>query len=175
MLDFVESIEQHFILAMELLNFISLLWILLWTRRAGSRIVEAIAMRIGLRSGRGGKIPSVVDRLTQLADKYLPQQVGGSAEAPVEEKEIEIEGIGSFKPSEIQSLAKKYLPQVKKAAGFGDEGADVGVDIVKRLATGAPVGWQDALPWIMELLKPEAKGEQAERQSAGPSGAAWDS
>jgi len=159
-------------IVVEVINLISLAWIVLWTKRAGSRIVDSIAMRLGLRTGRAGKNASPLDALQAIVDRVLPGKEAPAAEA--EEKSIDIPGIGTVTESEIQGLAAKYLPQAKQLvkAGQGDKLALPGgdMDILSQLAKGGKgLSWEDAIPWVISLLNtPVAPGQAQGGKPANP-------
>jgi len=151
-------------LAVELVNLGILGYILHWTGNAGAAIVNKISQSLNLKQGKG----SIASTIKGIVDKVSGDNQGGD-ETPIDIPELGL----SVTPSQIRGLAKDYLGKAKK----GDVVvAPQGMDIFQKLATGKDVGMMDALPFIMQLFKPEAQGNGSSNSPSRQGyGGNWDS
>src|SRR5437867_3931500 len=111
MLDlWTETVPLWAVFALEAANFAMLLYVSFWVNRAGNRIVDSIAMRLGLRTGYKGKNPSILDTLKGFLPAKPQEQEG--QEEPVPQSELELlakKYLGTSDPKQIESAARNYL------------------------------------------------------------------
>lgn len=149
-------------LIIEICNSIGIAYGIRWMLTAGANVVNSISQKLGLQRGKNG---SILDQLKGLIPKATETNNG-------EESPIDLGEFGSYTPSQIKSFAANLGAQVKAGKASLPQGGDM--DILQRLMSGKNVGWQDAMPFILDFMK-GGQGGTPQQSQAADSRYAWTS
>jgi hypothetical protein len=158
----IAAIFSILALSVEVANSIGIGYGVYWMRNAGRNIVAKISQSLSLNRGTGG---SLMDQIKETLGG-LKGSDGGNDEP------IDLGNLGTFKPSEIKAYANQFLGKAKAGQ---IEVANPTMNILGKIAQGKSVGWVDAVPALMEMLKqPQGTPNGQEQTSTGRTGY-WDS